>query len=84
MSLGNTKCKVLSFLLWMTVIALTAAAQSKSAQISGEVLGPQDHQVTATEKGYPPQLSGTVVDASGAVIAGATVMVRSATVPCKD
>ncbi len=78
MSLGNTKCKVLSFLLWMTVIALTAAAQSKSAQISGEVLGPQDHQVTATEKGYPPQLSGTVVDASGALIAGATVIVRSA------
>ncbi len=34
---------------------------------------------TATnEKAYPPQLSGTVVDTSGAAIAGATVLVRSA------
>ena len=29
-------------------------------------------------KAYPPQLSGTIVDTSGAVIAGATVQVRSA------
>ena len=34
--------------------------------------------VATSDKAYPPQLSGTVVDASGAVIAGATVMVRSA------
>ena len=34
--------------------------------------------VSASNKAYPPQLSGTVVDASGAVIAGATVQVRSA------
>ena len=31
-----------------------------------------------SDKAYPPQLSGTVVDPSGAVIAGATVQVRSA------
>ena len=31
-----------------------------------------------SDKGYPPQLSGTVVDTSGAVIAGAAVQVRSA------
>jgi len=35
-------------------------------------------QQYASNKGYSPQLSGTVVDASGAVIAKATVQLRSA------
>jgi len=34
--------------------------------------------VATSDKTHPPQLSGTVVDTSGAVIAGATVQVRSA------
>ncbi|MFZ1156148.1 MAG: TonB-dependent receptor, partial [Candidatus Sulfotelmatobacter sp.] len=34
--------------------------------------------VATSNKAYPPQLSGTAVDTSGAVIAGATVQVRSA------
>jgi outer membrane receptor protein involved in Fe transport len=34
--------------------------------------------VATSDKAHPPQLSGTVVDTSGAVIAGATVQVRSA------
>src|SRR5271166_2153866 len=34
--------------------------------------------VATSDQAYPPQLSGTVVDTSGAVIAGATVQVRSA------
>ena len=34
--------------------------------------------VATRDKAYPPQLSGTVVDPSGAVIAGATVQVRGA------
>ncbi len=34
--------------------------------------------VATSDKTHPPQLSGAVVDTSGAVIAGATVMVRSA------
>ena len=75
MRLGDTTCKVL---VWMTGLALTAAAQSNAAQISGRVVDRQDRQVISSEKGGPPQLSGTVVDASGAVIAGATLMVRSA------
>ncbi len=33
--------------------------------------------VATSDKAYPPQLSGTVVDTSGAVIAGATVQVRT-------
>jgi hypothetical protein len=35
-------------------------------------------QAASSDKAYPPQLSGVVVDTSGAVIAGATVQVRSA------
>jgi hypothetical protein len=35
-------------------------------------------QLGAADKAYPPRLSGTVVDPSGAVIAGATIQVRSA------
>jgi outer membrane cobalamin receptor len=38
----------------------------------------QEKTVATSDKAYPPQLSGTVVDTSGAVIAGATVQVRSA------
>ena len=34
--------------------------------------------VATSDKAYPPQLSGTVVDTSGAVISGATVQARSA------
>ena len=33
--------------------------------------------VATSEKDYPPELSGTVVDTSGALIPGATVQVRS-------
>ena len=69
---------MMSFLLWVTVSALTVVAQSESLQISGQGMDPQDHPATTSEKAHPPQLSGTVVDASGAVLAGATVMVRSA------
>ena len=38
----------------------------------------QETPVATSDKAHPPQLSGTVVDTSGAVIAGATVQVRSA------
>jgi hypothetical protein len=62
----------------MTIFALTAAAQPNSAQIGGHARKPQDYSVTPRQEGYPPQLSGTVVDASGAVVARASVMVRSA------
>ncbi len=40
-------------------------------------------QTTSSDKAYPPQLSGTVVDTSGAVIAGAIVQVGSATGPTR-
>jgi hypothetical protein len=61
--------------------ALFTAATLLSAQqsaISGHVLEPQGHPVATSDKAYPSRLSGTVVDTSGAVIAGATVQLRSA------
>src|SRR5271156_719441 len=42
------------------------------------VIAQEKTPVATSDKAYPPQLSGTVVDKSGAVIAGATVQVRSA------
>src|SRR5271165_2975258 len=56
--------KAVSVLL-LLITPLLIAAQEKTP-------------LATSDKAYPPQLSGTVVDTSGAVIAGATVMVRSA------
>jgi hypothetical protein len=39
---------------------------------------PQGHPVATSDRVHPSQLSGTVVDTSGAAIAGATVQLRSA------
>ena len=55
----------MQFLLAMMLTSLSVAAQDKTP-------------VATSDKPYPPQLSGTVVDTSGATIAGATVQVRSA------
>ncbi|MDR3737389.1 MAG: TonB-dependent receptor [Terracidiphilus sp.] len=54
------------------------AAQTGAARISGTVLDLQNHPDATSDKADPWRVSGTVVDASGAVIAGATVQVRSA------
>jgi hypothetical protein len=62
-------------------LALITAAPLLFGQhpaVSGHGLGPQGHPVAASDKASPSQLSGTVVDTSGAVIAGATVQVRAA------
>ena len=51
----------------MTRLLLTATLLSVAAA-----------RAQTSDKAYPPQLAGAVVDTSGAVIAGATVQVRSA------
>jgi hypothetical protein len=61
--------------------ALFAVASMPSAQqsaIDGRMLEPQGHPAVTGDKALPFQLSGTVTDASGAVIAGATVQIGSA------
>jgi hypothetical protein len=59
------KSNVLSVVLSIFLMTCALAAQQKAP-------------VATSDTPYPPQLSGTVVDTSGAVIAGATVQVRSA------
>jgi Carboxypeptidase regulatory-like domain/TonB-dependent Receptor Plug Domain/TonB dependent receptor len=61
-----------------SLLFLSSAAFAQDLPVSGRVLDPQGHPVAASDKAFPSQLSGTVVDTSGAVIAGATVQVRSA------
>ncbi len=61
----QSKATLLIMLAVLTsVTPLLVAAQEKTP-------------VAASDKAYLPHLSGTVVDTSGAVIAGATVQVRS-------
>jgi len=58
---------------------VTPTSGAKAIRVSPVLLAAQGkNPVATTGKAYPPQLSGTIVDASGAVIAGATVQVRSA------
>jgi len=59
------------------LFSISFDAQTVAARLNGAVLDPQDHPAAASEKAYPPPLSGTVVDTSGAVIAGATVQVQN-------
>jgi hypothetical protein len=51
---------------------------AQEVSFTGRIADPQGHPVASSDKVYPPQLTGTVVDTSGAVIAGATVQLRSA------
>ena len=60
--------------LWATVLLLAVLASCSPLLAAAQEKTP----VATSDKAYPPQLSGTVVDTSGAVIAGATVQVRSA------
>jgi hypothetical protein len=57
--------------------SLFAPAQSTLEHIASTALNPQDPPVATSDQPRLPQLSGTVVDTSGAVIAQAAVQVRS-------
>jgi hypothetical protein len=60
---------------------VTAVSDGRTTEVSPFSVAAQDTRPVGTsEKPYSPQLSGTVVDTSGAVIARATVQVRSAKV----
>jgi hypothetical protein len=66
--------KFIPFALF-TAASLLPAQQPAN---SGHMTNPQGYPLATSNKAFPHQLSGTIVDASGAVIAGATVQVRSA------
>jgi hypothetical protein len=51
---------------------------AQEVSFASRIVHPHSHPVDLGDKAYPSQLSGTVVDTSGAVIAGVTVQLRSA------
>jgi hypothetical protein len=69
-----------SLITTLLVLALAPSLWAADGSVTGKLTDPQGKSVAVatSDKAYPPQLSGTVVDPSGAVIAGATVQVRSA------
>jgi hypothetical protein len=78
MQRGSTNIKIVALMVTLLVVAIAAAAQTGAVHNPGTALDPQDHLVATSGKAYSTQLSGTVVDTSGALIAGATVQARSA------
>ncbi len=70
----STRKTVLVLLLLVTPVLVAA----QEPVISGHALGPQARPPATSDKADSSQLSGSVVDPSGAVIAGATVLIRSA------
>ena len=78
MGTSSTNLGIVLFVLAVLAGSIAAVAQTGAARVNGTVLDPQGHPVATSDKAYPPQLSGTVVDTSGAGIAGATVQVRNA------
>ena len=78
MSPGSTKFKIVILTFFTLAGSVRTTAQMGILGIDGTMLEPQGQSVTASDKAIPPQLSGTVVDTSGAAIAGASVQVRRA------
>jgi len=61
------------------MVKVTSTSVAKAIRVTPFLLAAQEKTPAATrDKAYPPKLSGTVVDSSGAVIAGASVQVRGA------
>src|SRR5208282_2129899 len=58
-------------------LAVESLLPAQQSAISGHALDPQGPSAATKEKADTPQLSGTIVDPSGAVIAGATVEIRN-------
>jgi hypothetical protein len=72
----STKLKYVALLI-LPLTWVEVAAQSAVLPVGGTVLDPQGHPAATGDKAHSTQLSGTVVDTSGAAIAGATVQVRT-------
>ena len=74
----NNTFSFLVALLLVMARTMTASAQSSTVKRVGILFDPQNYPPPTSDKTYPPRLLGTVVDASEAVISGATVQIRSA------
>jgi hypothetical protein len=65
-------------IIFFALLDAALLLNAQQSDLRGPVLDPRDHAAAASNKDSPFQLSGTVVDASGAVIAGAIVQLRGA------
>jgi hypothetical protein len=71
--------KKLAVFIFLLVPCLLAAQEAGApSRIAAHGLDSQSHPVATSDKAYQSQLSGTVIDTSGAVIAGADVHVLGA------
>lgn len=75
--LDNMKSTLVVMMLGMTASVFAAAAQSSAARSPTVPSKPQEQAVNTKQKVSSSQLSGVVVDASGALLAGTTIQVRS-------
>jgi hypothetical protein len=73
----STKTKLVALLI-LPLASFLAVAQPAALHVGGNVLDPQGHRAETGDDTYSTQLSGTVVDTSGAVIGGATVQIQNA------
>ena len=80
MNASNTRMKVVARLVSLCILTpILFGTSQASAQLWRMRVAAQERTTLATsEKDQPQQLSGAVVDISGAVIAGATVQIRNA------
>ncbi len=88
MKSGNTNIKIVTPMIVALACALVVSAQTSAVRISGAKTTEVSPLVVAVQEktpvpmnaeAYPPrQLSGTIVDTSGAAIAGAALQVQSA------
>lgn len=74
---SSTNKKTITLMIFTLASALAGSAQKTSLYTSSMSLNPQGPSVTTSDRTHTCQLSGTIVDPSGAVIAGALVQVKS-------
>ena len=73
----STNLIIVILAVYLLNCALDLPAQTGPSRQLGAVLDSAGHPVATSDKAYPPQLSGTVMDTSGAVIAWAIVQVQN-------
>ena len=83
MQAGNTKSIFVIPIVSFCILAITSydATPMHAQEGSAKVSAPEKTLITANDEAHASQLSGTVVDPSGAVIAGATVQLQRAEDP---
>ena len=77
MKASNTQLEFVIPIISICILVTSSFDTTASAQTRSTNTSAQEKPVATSDKSHPHQLSGIVVDTTGAVIAGATVQVRS-------